>query len=972
MKYNIHKIYTQAKPDRTQRKLLGATCVMARKRRLIVNKGCFLICLALALLMCSPVLGQTIGANDDTYTYSGSSGTNYDNQGILVKYSPTRYGWVEFTTGSSAVSQATLRIYSTNSANQPIELRAAQYNFSEGSLTWSNQPNADSWTLLGNWNVVGTGWSTLDITSFYNSNLGKTITIRLKGTSPVGDGPYFEDREKSRGTSNTPRIDYVIVSDTQPPSVPTSVTATALSWNSIRVNWTASTDNIGVAGYNIYRNGTKIGTSATTSYTDSTLQPGQTRSYTVSAYDASSNTSAQSSPPAVATTPSAGNHSANDDTYTFKADPGTNYDDDGIIVKVEPTRYGWVEFTFGTVSVTQATLHMYNMWAATGNHNVEIRGGSYNFNETTLTWSNQPDAASWTVLGTWNATAGAKWFTQDITSFYNSKLGQTVTFRLHSPSGTGDGPIFEDRENTKATGNRPYVSFVTCIPPTITTHPVSQVICTGKPVTFSVVSSGQPLNYQWRKNGSNISGATSSSYTISSVQAGDAASYNCYVYNSCGNATSNAATLTVNPVSAAPSNPGATGVTTSAITWTWQDNSSDEIGFKVYADPGAGPPTTLKTTTAASVTSWNYTGLSANTRYAFQVSSTNGTCESTRTANLAKYTIVLPPVFGSSGDAAVNCNKGSGGTSEWYLAGTEITFTAVNGIGAGQAKASKYLYVWNTSADEPSWASASEWTSGSLIKNESSTGSYYLHLRACNGDGLVNETTLKLGPYQIDADGPTTPVVIDNGDYTAATDGIYAKWSSTDAESGVVEYQYAVSASPTDGGIIPGGEWQSVGTAIEATRTGISLEYGQTYYVLVKAKNGAGMWSDVGATDGIMVVENIPDTGPLGMANIGVGGGDWFYNSETGAGQKGITDAVGLNTIGALVRTWGSFIYVDEASFRVDDGSGLEILCQVPDTVVLEPSWQYVVVTGISSSYKDGEILHRLILVRDQNDIVGF
>ena len=84
-------------------------------------------------------------------------------------------------------------------------------------------------------------------------------------------------------------------------------------------------------------------------------------------------------------------------------------------------------------------------------------------------------------------------------------------------------------------------------PPAITVHPVSQTVCAGSSVTFTVSATGTaPLSYQWRKNGVNISGATSASYTITSAATGDAGSYTCVVSNSGGSATSNAATLTVN------------------------------------------------------------------------------------------------------------------------------------------------------------------------------------------------------------------------------------------------------------------------------------------------------------------------------------------------------------------------------------------------------------------------------------------
>jgi len=85
-----------------------------------------------------------------------------------------------------------------------------------------------------------------------------------------------------------------VAPDTTPPSVPAGLTATATSSSQINLSWTASTDNVGVTGYNVYRNGTQIATSATTSYSDTGLSASTSYSYTVSAFDAAGNNSAQS------------------------------------------------------------------------------------------------------------------------------------------------------------------------------------------------------------------------------------------------------------------------------------------------------------------------------------------------------------------------------------------------------------------------------------------------------------------------------------------------------------------------------------------------------------------------------------------------------------------------------------------------------------------------------------------------------
>src|SRR5207302_322985 len=90
--------------------------------------------------------------------------------------------------------------------------------------------------------------------------------------------------------------------DTTPPTVPTGLRASAVSSSQINLSWTASSDNVGVSGYRVYRGGTQIGTPSTTSFTDTSVSASTTYSYTVAAYDAAGNVSAQSSP-ASATTP---------------------------------------------------------------------------------------------------------------------------------------------------------------------------------------------------------------------------------------------------------------------------------------------------------------------------------------------------------------------------------------------------------------------------------------------------------------------------------------------------------------------------------------------------------------------------------------------------------------------------------------------------------------------------------------------
>ena len=87
------------------------------------------------------------------------------------------------------------------------------------------------------------------------------------------------------------------------------------------------------------------------------------------------------------------------------------------------------------------------------------------------------------------------------------------------------------------------------IKPTIQTQPQSQTVTAGNSVQFSVTASGRPaVAYQWYLNGAAISGATSSSYSLSSAQSSNAGNYTVVVSNTTGSVTSNQATLTVNAV----------------------------------------------------------------------------------------------------------------------------------------------------------------------------------------------------------------------------------------------------------------------------------------------------------------------------------------------------------------------------------------------------------------------------------------
>jgi hypothetical protein len=100
---------------------------------------------------------------------------------------------------------------------------------------------------------------------------------------------------------------------------------------------------------------------------------------------------------------------------------------------------------------------------------------------------------------------------------------------------------------TRSTNSVMKVRYSQNLSPVITTHPKSQLVSMGYPVTFSVAASGPtPYSYQWMRNGVNIGGATARTYRIAQTTLNDnGAQFRVRVTNPYGSVLSNAAVLSV-------------------------------------------------------------------------------------------------------------------------------------------------------------------------------------------------------------------------------------------------------------------------------------------------------------------------------------------------------------------------------------------------------------------------------------------
>ncbi|NQX57937.1 discoidin domain-containing protein [Paenibacillus qinlingensis] len=152
-------------------------------------------------------------------------------------------------------------------------------------------------------------------TIWLNGTAGSEITHIING---IGGRVYGTSGSAQRQTINFYGTD---TGDTEAPSVPTNlVLKETAAHDRVKIGWTASTDNLNVTGYDVYRDGTLIGHTTTAEYLDTTVKPLTTYSYTVKAKDGGNNTSAFSAALSVTTPKRALDRSAWTATST-SADP---------------------------------------------------------------------------------------------------------------------------------------------------------------------------------------------------------------------------------------------------------------------------------------------------------------------------------------------------------------------------------------------------------------------------------------------------------------------------------------------------------------------------------------------------------------------------------------------------------------------------------------------------------------------------
>jgi hypothetical protein len=159
---------------------------------------------------------------------------------------------------------------------------------------------------------------------------------------------------------------------------------------------------------------------------------------------------------------------------------------------------------------------------------------------------NLGDAARFTATATGNAPLRYQWRKNGINIPGATRPSYTTPATTSADNGTKFSVVVTNAIGS-VTSNDATLTVVAATPPAITTQPADRTVRAGQTARFNVVASGTPpLAYQWRKNGTDISGATAATYTTPPVTADDdGAHFSVVVSNSAGSVTSDDALLKV-------------------------------------------------------------------------------------------------------------------------------------------------------------------------------------------------------------------------------------------------------------------------------------------------------------------------------------------------------------------------------------------------------------------------------------------
>ena len=490
------------------------------------------------------------------------------------------------------------------------------------SVTVSWAAASDNVAVAG-YTVYRDGLEVATLTGRSYTDTGLNSATSYSYTVSAYDAAGNTSAESTAATATTP--------DVTAPSVPAGLTATATGGNTVNVAWSPATDNVGVAGYFVYRNGVNIATATGTTMTDGGLTSSTTYTYAVVAFDAAGNVSGQSTPVTVSTADTIAPSvpagltatATGGTTVNLVWSPATDnvrvagynlYRNGARIATLTGTSYA-------NTALTNATTYSYTVNAYDAAGNVSAQSTAVNattadtaaptvpakptvtataYNQVTVVWAAATDnvaVAGYRVYraGTLIATVVGATSYVDATAVAKTTYSYTVS--AYDSAGNTSRPSVASPVTTPAGPDTTAPSVPSGLKSTITTAKAVYVSWTAS--TDNVAVSG----YWVFRNGVFVGSSTKPNYTDSTAVQATTYTYTVSAYDAAGNSSAKSAGLVVIvPDATAPSAPsGLTltpGTRSMTVSWAASTDNVGVVGYYVYRN-GAKVATVKTGTTLA-------------------------------------------------------------------------------------------------------------------------------------------------------------------------------------------------------------------------------------------------------------------------------------------------------------------------------------------------------------------------------------
>lgn len=179
---------------------------------------------------------------------------------------------------ASEPAGVTLPLPDTEAPTTPLQVTASTVTLSGVTLSWDDATDnvgIAGYRVLRDGTVVGTVTAPVFTDTGLQSGTNYSYTV-VAFDAAGNDSPASDP------------LNVTTLTDMQAPTTPANFQGTSTT-NSIALTWTPSTDNVAVTGYEVWRDGVLLGTTTTTTFTDTSLQSGTTYLYTLRAFDAAGN-----------------------------------------------------------------------------------------------------------------------------------------------------------------------------------------------------------------------------------------------------------------------------------------------------------------------------------------------------------------------------------------------------------------------------------------------------------------------------------------------------------------------------------------------------------------------------------------------------------------------------------------------------------------------------------------------------------